>query len=169
MLSCGSGSCGHILEILSPVIYLQQKHSQSQVSKNGRNPNCCKLICEPEQCMLRPYNEYLQEQKSFPSSSKGVQTSRMSGLNWKKSMHKEERTLRLATIMELPSCRRGLKQNHLDKQLQRVAFGDTFSQIIHTHANELSKRLCCFYTVIISGFKCLGGVWKLWAKGNLVE
>lgn len=40
---------------------------------------------------------------------------------------------------------------------------------VRTHANELSKRLCCFYTVIISVFKCLGGVWKLWAKGNSVE
>jgi len=38
-----------------------------------------------------------------------------------------------------------------------------------THAKEFSKRLCCFYTVILSVFKCLGGVWKLWAKVNLVE
>lgn len=105
-----------VFEILSPVTYLQQKHRQSQVSKNCRNPNSCKLICEPAQCMFQLYNEYLQEQKSFPSSSK--ETSRMSGLNWKKSMHKEGRTLRLAMIMGLHSCRRGLKQNHLDKQLQ---------------------------------------------------
>lgn len=40
---------------------------------------------------------------------------------------------------------------------------------MYTHGNELCKILCCFYTVIVSVFKSLGGVWKLWVKGNLVE
>lgn len=92
----------------------------------------------------------------------------MGGLNWKKSMHREGRTF-------LVGCDHGtsLLQEEIKieppRQVTTMCCVWRYLLTDNAHANELSKRLCCFYTVIISVFKCLGGVWKLWAKGNLVE